>query len=97
MGFRRQVLIQALILLHFLRAASTSTGKPPPKIFKTKLPGFVVDGSVEAELNQAWRTAFEELDATVPGGKKFSSSLVNVLRREANWVRQPSLLALTAS
>lgn len=46
-----------------------------------------MDGSVEAELNQAWRTAFEELDATVPGGKKFSSSLVNVLRREANWVR----------
>lgn len=84
-SFRRQVLIQAIILLGFLRSAPSS--KPVPKIFKARMTDFEVDPSVEGELTTMWRRAFEELDATVPGGSKFSNSLLNVMRREANWVR----------
>ncbi|CED83543.1 Nuclear matrix protein [Phaffia rhodozyma] len=86
-AFRRQILVQALILLHFLRQFIPSEGLPngPGKIAKTKMMDFSLDQEMIKSVNTMWEACFREINATWPLGNRFSKTMEDVLKKETRW------------
>ncbi|GAA5995522.1 THO complex subunit THO1/HPR1 [Rhodotorula paludigena] len=86
-SFRRQILIQVLILIQYLVSltpASRAQLASLPVTNQSALPAFIVEGELEAALRDLRSRALDELDA-MEGGRKFRKAVQLVLQREQNW------------
>ncbi|KAI0275419.1 THO complex subunit 1 transcription elongation factor-domain-containing protein [Gloeopeniophorella convolvens] len=86
--FRRQVLLQLLVLLHhlqtFTKEAKASWVSPRNRSLQME---FTLEGDAAQWVADTIARAHEELRQTAPAGRIFADAVASVLERERNWVR----------
>lgn len=93
--FRRHVLAQYLVLFQYLRSF-TQSQKDKRAEWKNKAminlqpisaQAFVLDEADEHWIQDTWRMVVGLLNLIPPQGKVFADSMLQVLRREARWIK----------
>ncbi|GAA5992179.1 hypothetical protein JCM10908_001807 [Rhodotorula pacifica] len=87
-NFRRQILVQILILFQYLLGFSPTERSRTEKLPVTNMsafPGYVLPAEVETWLRELRSRTLDELDA-MEGGRKFRKAVQLVLQRDQNWI-----------
>lgn len=87
--FRRQILVQILILFHYLLGFSPAERSRTEKLPVTNMsayPAYVLPSEVETWVRELRSRTLDELD-DMEGGRKFRKAVQLVLQRDQNWVR----------
>ena len=90
-SFRRQILVQILILFQYLLGFSPSERLRTEKLPVTNMsayPAYVLPGEVETWVRELRSRTLDELDA-MEGGRRFRKAVQLVLQRDQNWVGFP--------
>ncbi|KAG9050630.1 hypothetical protein FS837_003730 [Tulasnella sp. UAMH 9824] len=87
--FRRQVLVQLLILLRYLllftpREKSIYTSNP--RNIAMHISDFTLQPADETWIKEIFSNVMDELRATAPSGQTFAETIEVILEREQNWV-----------
>ncbi|GAA5869362.1 hypothetical protein JCM3774_004214 [Rhodotorula dairenensis] len=87
-SFRRQILVQILILFHYLLGFSPAERSRTEKLPVTNMsayPAYVLPKEVEAWVRELRSRTLDELDA-MEGGRRFRKAVQLVLQRDQNWI-----------
>ncbi|KAN0062569.1 hypothetical protein ACQY0O_005101 [Thecaphora frezii] len=87
-SFRRHILVQYLILFHYL-LSFTPTAREKAKEWKNRnLQGhFVLDEADEQWVRKVWKEVLALLREIPPNGRVYFETVLEVLKRESNWIR----------
>ncbi|TRM61628.1 THO complex subunit 1 transcription elongation factor-domain-containing protein [Schizophyllum amplum] len=95
--FRRQFLLQLLVLLHHL-LTFTPTAKAAIAAMQAEVKhrslqmDFTLESDNERWVIETYRKAMEELRQTTPNGRIFADTVAVILEREKNWVTWKAIM-----
>ncbi|GAA6020888.1 hypothetical protein JCM8202_005484 [Rhodotorula sphaerocarpa] len=87
-SFRRQILVQVLILFQYLLGFTTAERARAEKLPATNVsvfPNYVLPAEHESWIRELRSRTLDELD-TMEGGRKFRKTVQLVLQRDQNWI-----------